>query len=287
MTDLIIDGNGFFAHAYYSAVKHGRDPVKVAMKSIVKMIRNDESYFSRHIDRLLFCWDGAPKTAKHRPTPKPEDYHPKLADFSTRLTPLTGSAQVMLDDHEADDVVASASEQTKADHVVVVSSDKDLSQLQCDRVSFYDVHSKMLLTRRVICERWHVHHPIQVAIALAIIGDIGDGIKGVHKWGEGKVKKLFSTIPRETPFDQVIEIIVSQMNDEQQAQFLECLSVTLLDTTIEGVPEPAPVALDDTEARKIEREMAMPWAASDKTSQNINEFDRWMRGEKVTGSSTG
>ena len=282
MVDLIVDANSFWAHSYYSAVKHGRDPVGVALRQTIRMLRDDHRYFLRSIDRMLFCWDGLKaKTEKKRTVEKPADYHSKLSDFSTQLTQLTHCAQVMLDDHEADDLVASASEQSKAEHVVIVSGDKDLSQLQCDRVSFYDVHMKMLLSRRAICERWNVYKPIQVAIALAIIGDTGDGIKGVHKWGKGKFQKLFADIPAEMPFDQIIDNLLSQMKEEQQTQFLESLAVTLLDTTISGIPEPALVALDEAMARRIDREMAMPWGVNDKAAKNINEFDRWMQGEQM------
>jgi 5'-3' exonuclease len=178
---------------------------------------------------------------------------------------MTGISQARLESYEADDVVASAAWQSTADHVIVVSGDKDLSQLQGPKISFYDLHQKIILSRRAICERFNVHHPAHVAIALAIQGDSGDGISGVKGWGAGKVKKLFGNIPPEKPFDQVVEGLLGLMTDEQQSQFLACLEVTLLDVDIKGVPEAAPIALNASLVAELEENLAMSWAPADNT----------------------
>jgi 5'-3' exonuclease len=267
MVDLIFDASSFWARAYFvaqakpgtghSAERVQRDPVDIALKMATSMFRNGQHYFGRHADRALFCWDGEKqKSPKHRPQEKPADYIPKLKEFTTHLGPMFNAAQARLVDYEADDLVASASEQSTADQVIVVSGDKDLRQLQTKRVWIYDLHEKMLLTRNTICGKFGIYAPIQVAIALAIIGDPGDGIDGVTGWGKKKVKKLFSTINPATPFDKVVDTLLAQMDDKRAQEFLSSLEMTLLDTAISGIPEAAQVAIDDVLVAELESRLA-------------------------------
>jgi 5'-3' exonuclease len=267
MVDLIFDASSFWARAYfvaqakpgtsYSAERVQRDPVDIALKTVTSMLRNSSHYFGRHVDRTLFCWDGEKqKSPKHRPQEKPADYIPKLEEFATHLGPMFNAAQARLIAYEADDVVASACERSSADQVIVVSGDKDLRQLQTKRIWIYDLHEKMLLTRNTICAKFGIHAPIQVAIALAIIGDPGDGIDGVSGWGKKKVEKLFSTIDPATPFDKVVDALLAQMDEKRAQEFLMSLEMTLLDTAIEGIPEAAQVAIDDALVAELEARLA-------------------------------
>lgn len=251
MVDCIIDGGSLWARSYFAAVKCGKDPVALATRTTLNMMRGDHA-FGRRVDRAMVCWDGMAKTKKKRVSEKPGDYAPLQESYSKQIQEMIGLVSVKLDDYEADDVVASASEQSTAGSVIVVSGDKDLTQLQCERVAFYDLHQKMVLSRRAICSRFFVHHPIQISLALAIQGDTGDGIHGVVGWGPGRVKKLFSEIDSETPFDKVVDYLLSKMNENQQKQFLECLEVTLLRTDIEGVPEAAQIALNTSLVAEFE-----------------------------------
>lgn len=264
MVDCIFDGGSLWARSYFAAQKAGKDPVNVAIKTTLSMLRNTHAFGTR-LDRAMICWDGErPKTKKKRLVEKPGDYIPRLEEFSKKIEEMANVVQVQLMDHEADDVVASAAEQSKADQVIVVSGDKDLSQLQCQRIAFYDLHQKIILSRRAICNRFHVHHPVQVAVALAIQGDIGDGIKGVSGWGEGKVKKLFGQIDPETPFDKVVEFLLEKMNPVQQEEFLNCLEVTLLATDLPGIPEATQITLNTALVTEFDENSSMPWESSHK-----------------------
>jgi len=263
MNDLIVDGNSLFARAYYvsqpNQTRVARNTVDMALKMVLNLLRQDVRHFGLKIDRALFCWDGdVAKSVKYRPHVKPEDYIPNLTDFGSKIGPMFGVEQVRLLDHEADDVVASAAEKSvqSGNQVVIVTSDKDLRQLQTKRIWIYDLHEKMLLTRNTICAKFGIHAPIQVAIALAIIGDPGDGIDGVSGWGKKKVEKLFSTIDPATPFDKVVDALLAQMDEKRAQEFLMSLEMTLLDTAIEGIPEAAQVAIDDALVAELEARLA-------------------------------
>lgn len=260
MTDLIIDGNSLFARSYFAAAKAGRDPVQFALRSAVSLLK--QTHVLGRVDRALICWDGdQPKTEKKRLAEKPADYVPKLQEFADQLVAMTNIQQARLIEHEADDVVASAAVQSTADTVIIASGDKDLTQLACERISIFDLHHKLVLSERAICDRFHVHTPAQVALALAIQGDTGDGIKGIKGWGPAKVAKLFDAIPAATPLDQVVDELLKKMTLEQQDQFLLCLEDTLLTTDLPGIPPANPVIIDTELFAKFEADSGK-WSAT-------------------------
>lgn len=194
-------------------------------------------------ERVIFCFDGKSKTKKPRP-PKPADWYVKLADFQQIIQDAFGSdAYVLHPDHEADDTVATISFRSAQEgrDVVIMSGDKDLQQLMDRRISYYSFGKKRILTHSDVCDKWAIHHPTQVAVALAIIGDTADGINGVDKMGAGAVRKIFSSLPKTAPLEQVVSRVVSSMKTKEQvSQFYESLELTLLHLDVQTDSKPVP-----------------------------------------------
>lgn len=244
-TDLIVDANGLFAKGYYAAsapdsdLRHDEDGFLTAsFKCFFSMLKLETGI----PERILFSFDGKPKTVKPRP-PKPADWHPKLDQFQEIIKEAFGAqAHVLHPDHESDDTVATVACRM-ADlgrRVIVVSGDKDLQQLRGANVDFFCLNRKRLMTEREICERWNVNQPIHVAVALAIIGDPKDGVNGVDKMGAKAVQKIFDRLPKDAPLEEVVEQVAKGMSEKQRAQFYESLDYTLLhlDVQTEAVPVP-------------------------------------------------
>lgn len=252
--DLIVDANGLFAKSFYAAqsshLKHVNQGYLVTMfKSLFYAMRAEFGVPKR----VLFCFDGKPKTKKPRKE-KPQAYEDDLVDFARFVRDAFGDgAYAHHADYEADDLVATAVSRSAAQGIssIVISGDKDLQQLRSPLVEYYCLNRKHLLTEREICARWDVHRPIQVAIALAIIGDPGDGINGVNKCGPTAVKKIFDTIPRDANLEEVMDLVAQKLGStpqidkktgerlpSQQDQFFESLGFTLLNTDAEGTYEP-------------------------------------------------
>jgi 5'-3' exonuclease len=119
-----------------------------------------------------------------------------------------------------------------------------LHQIELPNCRYYCLHTKAVLSTKFILNKWHVKRISQVALALAIIGDPVDNIKGVHGWGSVKCKELFETVRSEMRFAEALEVIVAQIKDEEKLeQFYESLDRTLLKTNVPGVPEPAEIDL--------------------------------------------
>ena len=89
---------------------------------------------------------------------------------------------------EADDIIASVTQAILADpnaedvDVSIISRDKDLEQLLCDRVTMLDLHNDKIIDERSLWETKGIK-PDQVVDTLALMGDTSDNVPGVEKIG--------------------------------------------------------------------------------------------------------
>jgi len=96
---------------------------------------------------------------------------------------------------EADDVIASIAHQVLSDpnyadvRIRIVSKDKDLEQLLCDRVTMFDIHKDTELDVKGLWETKGIR-PDQVIDLLALTGDSADNVPGVEGIGPKTAAKL-------------------------------------------------------------------------------------------------
>ena len=89
---------------------------------------------------------------------------------------------------EADDIIASVTQAILDDpeardvDVSIISRDKDLEQLLCDRVTMLDLHNDKIIDERSLWEMKGIK-PSQVVDVLALMGDTSDNVPGVEKIG--------------------------------------------------------------------------------------------------------
>lgn len=251
MNDLIVDGNSFYARTWFAHQSAEEDlgivserTLNTAMTTFLSLLDPNCSRIGKHLDRTFWGWDGeVKKTDKSDRKEKPNAYYDTMKLFADDLEDLFGCKNVTLHDYEADDVVATAAFQSKADDVYVVSGDKDLTQLMCEGIHYYDLNTKCLLTRKDVCLRWRVKQPNQVALALAIVGDSIDNISGIKGWGPKKSEALFKSVKESMNFEESFATILRQVPENKRPEFLESLEATLLDTEIEAVTNPNPITL--------------------------------------------
>ena len=98
-----------------------------------------------------------------------------------------------VDDYEADDVIGTiATRMSKLGHpVVVVTGDKDMSQLVSDAVQVYDMAKERWLDEAAVREKFGVT-PSQIPDLLALHGDHVDNIPGVLGVGEKTARQILS-----------------------------------------------------------------------------------------------
>lgn len=134
-----------------------------------------------------------PEYKGHRRTP-PDDLVTQIPRIQQVLEtleiPVIGKPEL-----EADDIIASVthyvldSPDTQDVHVRIMSKDKDLEQLLCERVTMFDINKDIVITMESLMENKGIT-PDQVIDVLALMGDTSDNVPGVEGVGLKTAAKL-------------------------------------------------------------------------------------------------
>ena len=122
----------------------------------------------------------------------PADLEPQF-EYCRKITDAIGVACFEVDDYEADDVIGTiAARMSGLGHpVVVVTGDKDMTQLVCDGVRIYDIAKEQWLDEGGVREKFGVA-PSQIPDLLALHGDHIDNIPGVAGVGEKTARQILA-----------------------------------------------------------------------------------------------
>jgi 5'-3' exonuclease len=240
MNDLIVDANSLYARCWFAVHQIPSEAMTLYVNSVLQFLDRRNGRLRAPIDRTLFAWDGASKTDKKR-SKKPPGYIQTRELLQRALLTLFDTDNGFHPDFEADDIVATAAFDSKADTVFVVSGDKDLMQLQGGNIVYYCLNTKAILPTRYICQKFGIKQPNQVALALAVLGDRNDGISGIPKWGPKRLAALFESVTDKMDFGEALYVLQRQIPEELMGFFMESLDKTLLHTEVPGVPEPVPL----------------------------------------------
>jgi len=114
-------------------------------------------------------------------------------DYCRKITAAIGVACIEADDYEADDVIGTiAMRMTAEGHpVIIVTGDKDMSQLVCGSIRVYDIAKENWLDEARVREKFGVT-PAQIPDLLALHGDHVDNIPGVTGVGEKIAREILS-----------------------------------------------------------------------------------------------
>lgn len=147
--------------------------------------------FDRHFNHS-FRNEYYPAYKAHREASPPEldaQVDPCLA-----LVESLGIATFIDERHEADDLIATIIHQTRSSGAsyVIVTSDKDLTQLVCDRVMWVDPARNLRFDAAAVEEKFGVR-PGQITDFLGLAGDAVDNIPGVRGIGAKTAAELLRT----------------------------------------------------------------------------------------------
>lgn len=253
--DIVIDASSLYARAFFAAQRSGTDPVIAGLRSFLGLINHTKA------TRAILCWDGKSKSEKVRGE-KPDGYDSHRSSFQDHVDWLWSCPQIRSLDHEADDLVASVVySDLVSQEIYVISGDKDLQQLMDCRkdrtVGYYCLNKKKILTVDEVIQKWSIKRPSHISIALAILGDPGDGISGIKGWGPAKVAKLFESVSENASFEEAVLTVDDQIPEALKQIFYDCLEATILhqDAVLESGPQKLnwrhPSELDDANLNEI------------------------------------
>jgi DNA polymerase-1 len=171
---------------------------------------------------IAMCFDtGRASSFRRKIYPGYKAQRPPLPDWLSKQFEVIklacdafGIPRVLVDEYEADDVIASyvRHAQEAGLDVTIVSSDKDLMQLVHEGVVMNDPKSGDTLDAQGVMDKIGVS-PHQVADYLALAGDSSDNIPGVPGVGEktaAKVLQLWGDL----------QTVLMQVGDDEDAQNL-------------------------------------------------------------------
>ena len=123
----------------------------------------------------------------------PEDLAAQIEPIFTFIE-SSGYPLVRLSGYEADDIIATYSQQLKERKktALIVSNDKDLAQLVNEHIEMYDSTKNLQMDREGVFEKFKVW-PEQIRDYLVLIGDSSDNIPGVPSVGAKTASKWLAT----------------------------------------------------------------------------------------------
>ncbi len=199
---ILIDGASFLFRAYHAM---GRDPLTTsdgrtthAIFGMINMLRSLlKECQPTHIAVVM---DAKGKNFRHdlydqykanRP-PMPDDLRDQL-EYIKKIIPAMGLPLISISGVEADDVIGTLSKQAtdQGFKTMIVSSDKDLTQLVDDSVRMVDTMKGITLDVQGVVNKFGVP-PDRIIEYLALIGDSSDNIPGIPKVGPKTAVKWFN-----------------------------------------------------------------------------------------------
>jgi len=114
-------------------------------------------------------------------------------DYCRKITEAMGVPVFESDDFEADDIIGTIAEGMRllGHSAVIVTGDKDMSQLVCGEIHVYDLANDRWLDEDGVREKFGVS-PSQIPDMLAFIGDTVDNIPGVPGVGPKTAQQILA-----------------------------------------------------------------------------------------------
>jgi DNA polymerase-1 len=196
----VIDAMNYIFRAYHALPDNITAPSGMLTNAVLGYLRTLLRIIKeRRPEYMAAAFEGATSFrstmfAAYKATRKqtPDDLEAQF-DYCRRITEAIGIACLEADDYEADDVIGTiAMRMTALGHpVVIVTGDKDMSQLVCDNVQIYDMAKENWLNESGVREKFGVA-PSQIPDLLALHGDSVDNIPGVAGVGEKTARQILS-----------------------------------------------------------------------------------------------
>jgi 5'-3' exonuclease len=201
-TVYLIDASPYIFRAYFSlpsSIKSSDGKPANAVYGYAEFLI--QILTKAHPTHIAVAFDGSlttsfrnqiyPEYKAHRDLP-PAELEAQI-DGCLQVTKAMGMATFIDDSYEADDLIGTFATQLVGEghQTVVVSSDKDLTQLVNDRVTYWDFARDQRYDSEAVRAKFGVA-PQQIVDLLALMGDAVDNIPGVKGVGRKTATALLS-----------------------------------------------------------------------------------------------
>jgi len=198
----LVDASGYAFRAYHATIRQSLSTREglptgatlVFTRMLLKLVREEDP------THIVVVWDPKGKTFRHQMYDQykanraetPPDLVPQF-EFMRRLVDAFNLPGLDREGFEADDVIGTLARRAEADGVetVIVTGDKDMTQLVSGKVTLLDTLKDIRLDRDGVVEKMGVP-PEKIIDLMAMWGDSSDNVPGVPKVGEKTAKKLMA-----------------------------------------------------------------------------------------------
>lgn len=217
---LLIDGNNLFTigfhgvREFYSEGKH--------IGGVFHFLNTIRLFLEKHNhDKVVVFWDGNdnslirkniyPRYKENRRISlddyKYESYlyqRERVKDYLEEVF----VRQCVVEQNEADDLIAHYTHIAKDENMIIFSGDKDLTQLITDNVTLYSPVSKTYSKKGDLIHFKNIDIPHNnVYVYKVLIGDTSDNIYGITNFGEKKLKTFFPNFDKR---DYTLEEVLNE-----------------------------------------------------------------------------
>ena len=234
---LIVDGNNLFKIGFHGVKDFYHDGKHVG--GVWHFINTIRRFIEEHnFDKVVVFWDGDsnssarkliyPQYKEHRRNDmnefKMDSFHEQKERVKQYLEEMF-VRQILIDNNEADDLIAYYCQISVNEHKTIFSGDKDLTQLISDRVSIYSPNTKQLYKNGDKIKIYYHEFPHENIKTYKILsGDKSDNIDGIYYLGEKTLVKLFpELLDRTVTVSDILEkaeVLLKEDKDNKALQNL-------------------------------------------------------------------
>ncbi len=196
----LVDASSYAFRAYHATARqalsnskgHPTGATLTFTNMLLKLIREEKP------THLVVVWDSKGKTFRHEMydlykanrAETPPDLGPQIADM-IGISRAFSLPSLQVEGFEADDIIGTLARRATEEGVetVIVSGDKDLTQLVSPMVTMLDTLKDVRYDEEAVKEKWGVE-PGRVIEVMGLMGDSSDNVPGVPKVGEKTARKL-------------------------------------------------------------------------------------------------
>ncbi len=212
----LIDGSAYIFRAYHAmgGLSNSKGFPTGAIFGFTNMIM--KTLKDKSPTRIAVVFDTPGPTFRHEMYPLYKANRPEAPqDLVVQIPKILELVQayrlpmLSIAGYEADDIIATLTQKARSLNwrVVIVSADKDLTQLVCDRVAMWDPQKDALYDAKGVKDKFGVL-PEQILDYLSLVGDSSDNIPGVRGIGPktagnliqdfGSLQQIYDQIDRIT-----------------------------------------------------------------------------------------
>ncbi|HEY2323566.1 MAG TPA: 5'-3' exonuclease H3TH domain-containing protein [Thermoanaerobaculia bacterium] len=194
--------------------------------------------FDRHFNQSFRNQDYAPYKAQRDASPPELDAQ---VDPCVEMMEALGIATFIDEQFEADDLIATVIDQTRAQaRHVIVTTDKDMTQLVSDRITVYDPGRGLRFDAVAVEAKFGVR-PDQMTDFLGLAGDAVDNIPGVKGIGP---KTAADLLRRYGSLEGIYQNVPSMKHNAVRANLERDVAMAGLSKRLATVSTEAPIRVD-------------------------------------------